>query len=537
MTRGRPFARCLVSSTLLLAVAGCAAQGDGGRPERLRPAAEEDATDTRDLPASFTDQDLDWKPCPPPRSSQGDDETSPSPLPDGERWECATMTAPRDYTDPGGETLDLALIRARSTGGADRRIGSLLFNFGGPGGSGVATLPAFGQDYADLNRAFDLVSFDPRGVGDSEGVRCLDDRQLDEFFAADAVPENARERRALSDRLAEFDRGCQDRAGGLLPHLTTTATARDLDLMREVLGDDKLYYFGISYGTELGAVYAHLFPHRVGRALLDGVVDPTGTPKDGALGQARGFQLALENYLDQCTESEHCPLGQDEDEAEERLARFLDRLRDHPLATRDPDGRTLTRSLAWTGVAQSLYSQEFWPYLTQGLDDALAEDHPDGTVLLALADSMNGRNPDGTYTTLQSSLTAISCADTSERYSEQDVRRSLDEFTDASEVFGPPMAWGLLSCTHWPFKGRYPHPEVDAEGSAPILLIGTKGDPATPFEGTERMKEALGEDVAVELVHEGEGHGAYNSGNDCIRDTANAYLLKGRVPEDGKTCD
>ncbi|MFD5320523.1 alpha/beta hydrolase [Streptomyces sp. NPDC127098] len=534
MTRARLLTPTVLAATTLLTVPGCAtADGDTARP---RPAARQDATDTDDLPERFTGQRLDWSACPAPDSAEGGGSASPSPLPDGEDWECARMTAPLDYSDPNGDTIEIAMIRARTKAEGDQRIGSLIFNFGGPGGSGVATLPAFGSDYNKLNSRYDLVSFDPRGVGNSEGVQCLDDQQLDDYFAADADPRNASERREFTDRLKEFDRGCEDRFGDLLPHLTTTNTARDMDLMRKVLGDDKLHYFGISYGTELGGVYAHLFPRRVGRALFDAVVDPTGNTEQGALGQTEGFQLALGNYLDNCTQSDNCPLGTDPDEGERKLQDFLDSLRDHPLDTRDPDKRKLTQSLAWSGVAQSLYSQSFWPYLTQGLDDAMTEDNPDGTVLLALGDSMNGRNPDGSYSTLQSSLTAISCADSSERYTVDDVRDKLGQFEDASPVFGPQMAWGLLSCTYWPVEGQREHPNVRADGAPKILLIGTTGDPATPFQGTAHMKDALGDDVGVELVYEGEGHGAYNSGNKCVQDTANDYLLNGTVPDDGKRC-
>ncbi|ONK11565.1 alpha/beta hydrolase [Streptomyces sp. MP131-18] len=535
-SRSRALAAALLAAALV--ATGCAATpgGAGETARRTAAAAVSDARDTDDLPDALTGQALDWAACAEPEPAQGDDQMSPSPLPDGAEWECATMTAPLDYADPEGETLGIALIRARTQARDDDRVGSLIFNFGGPGGSGVVTLPAFGQDYADLHKRFDLVSFDPRGVGESEGVSCLDSAGLDAYFAADPVPDDAGQRRQLNERLKEFADGCEEAAGDLLPHLTTTATARDLDLMRHVLGDDRLYYFGISYGTELGGVYAHLFPRRVGRAVFDAVVDPSGTTRDGATGQTEGFQLALGNYLDHCTEGEDCPLGEDRDEAEDRLARLLDRLAERPLRTQDPDGRRLTQSLAWGGVAQALYSEDFWPYLSQGLDDALDREHPDGTVLLALGDSMNGRNPDGTYSTLQSSLTAISCADSSERYSVRDVREVLGEFEDASEIFGPPMAWGLLTCAHWPVDGRRKHPDVAAEGAGPILLVGTTGDPATPYEGTRNMKEALGDGVGVELTYEGEGHGAYNSGNECVRSAVDGYLLRGDVPDDGTTC-
>ncbi|MDT0307674.1 alpha/beta hydrolase [Streptomyces sp. DSM 44917] len=517
--------------------AGCAGPAAPGPAASRVAAPRSDPADTGELPEALTGQEPDWEECEAPDPAQGDDAMSPSPLPEGSAWQCATLRAPLDYRDPGGETIDLALIRSRTQARADRRIGSLVFNFGGPGGSGVATLPAFGEDYAGLHERYDLVSFDPRGVGDSEGVSCLDGPGLDAFFASDPVPDNDRQRRELDERLREFTEGCEESAGPLLPHLTTANTARDLDLLRHVLGDRKLHYFGISYGTELGAVYAHLFPRRVGRAAFDAVVDPTGDGEEGAIGQAKGFQLALETYLEHCAEAGDCPLGEDPEEAEDRLTRFLARLERDPLRTQDPDGRRLTYALAWAGIAQSLYSEEFWPYLSQGLDDALADEDPDGTVLLALGDSMNGRNPDGTYSTLQSSLTAIGCADSRDRYTAEDVRGLLPEFEDASPVFGPPMAWSLMSCAHWPARGTRSRPEVSARGAAPILLIGTTGDPATPYAGTEHMQEALGgPEVAVRLTYEGEGHGAYNAGNDCVREAVDAYLLRGRVPEDDTRC-
>ncbi|MGP3968038.1 alpha/beta hydrolase [Streptomyces sp. 6N223] len=554
MARNAPllFAAALTASAALTAVTAACSGAEGHGALRSTAAASEDAIDTVNLPPSLTQQKLDWSRCEAPDPHQGNIESSPSPLPDpdggadgdgGETvWECATLTAPLDYADPEGRTIGIAIIRAKAAGDPGDRIGSLLFNFGGPGSSGVATLPAFGQDYTALHERYDLVSFDPRGVGDSEGVVCLDDRQLDDYFAADPVPENATQLDALNERIQRFADSCEERAGELLPHLTTANTARDLDLMREVLGDDKLRYFGVSYGTQLGGVYAHLFPERLDRAVFDAVVDPTLSPEQSARAQASGFQLALGNYVEGCSEEDDvggCPLGDTTAQATERLNRLLEQLSESPMPTRDPDGRRLTESLAWSGIAQALYSQDFWPYLSQGLDDALPEEDedPDGTILLALSDAMNGRNPDGTYTTLQSSLTAISCADSSQRYDADDARRALRTFREVSPVFGPPMAWGLLNCAHWPVTGAGPHPEVGAEGAPPILLIGTTGDPATPYEGTRRMKQALGPGVGVELTYDGEGHGAYTGGSSCVREAADAYLLDGKVPEDGKTCD
>ncbi|MFF5720005.1 alpha/beta hydrolase [Streptomyces buecherae] len=471
-------------------------------------------------PASLARQKLTWGRCPEPDEGE---EGAGTPAP-GPPWECATLRAPLDHAKPRGETIDIALIRAPATDRA-RRIGSLIYNFGGPGGSGVNGLPAFADDYRNLRTRYDLVSFDPRGVGRSSGVRCLSDGDLDAYHAADATPDDARETRALDARKRGYAAGCQERSGKVLAHVGTVNAARDLDLMRRVLGDAELRYFGVSYGTELGGVYAHLYPKNVGRAVFDAVVDPGQDPVRGALGQARGFQRALENYLRACpADADDCLTG-------EEIAALLRRLdRDALPGAGD---RSLTQSLASDGIAQALYTKDFWEYLTQGLRDAA---DGDGKVLLALGDLMNGRGEQGHYSTLQSALTAITCADYRQRYTAADVRARLPEFRRASPVFGEYLAWGLLQCRHWPTAGTWRTPDVRAPGAAPILVVGTTGDPATPYEGARRMARALGPGVGVEVTYRGEGHGAYGGGSRCVRRTVDAYLLAGTVPRSGTTC-
>ncbi|UNS98829.1 alpha/beta hydrolase [Streptomyces tubbatahanensis] len=485
------------------------------------------------LPDSVTRQKLSWSRCPEPNAAQGTDAGSPSPLPGGTRWECAELKVPLDYDEPKGRTIGIAMIRATERKGGGKRIGSLLFNFGGPGGSGVATLPAFARDYEKLRGRYDLVSFDPRGVGRSEGVKCLSNKKLDGYFAADWTPDTDSEQTRLFDRQENFADGCEKRAGTLLPHLTTENTARDMDVMRQVLGDEKLHYFGISYGTELGGVYAHLYPRKVGRAVFDAVVDPRSTPVAGSLSQTSGFQLALDNFLKACAaRGEDCPVGEDPDEGKQRITDLLAELDAEPMPT--DSGRKLTESLAEGGIAQALYAKDTWQLLARGLQEALVDG--DGSTLLLLADALNGRNQDGTYSTLQSSLTAISCADNRQRYGAREIKSELPGFTEASPVFGPMSAWGLSSCHDWPVRGQWTSPPVGADGAAPILLVGTTGDPATPYGGTRAMKKELGEGVGVEVTYRGEGHGAYDSDNTCVRRAVDGYLLRGKVPEDGTNC-
>ncbi|MFD9463324.1 alpha/beta hydrolase [Streptomyces sp. NPDC060027] len=479
----------------------------------------------------LTAQKLNWKECPAPSESEGGG-SAPSPLPGGTEWQCATLKVPLDWAEPKGDTIGLALIRAKTSGEAGKRIGSLIFNFGGPGGSGVTTLPAFGKDYAALRTRYDLVSFDPRGVGRSAGVKCENDRQLDEYFQQDATPDDTAEQQELLRNTRTFNGACEKNSGKVLPHVRTTDAARDMDLMRQVLGDDKLHYFGISYGTELGGVYAHLFPKNVGRAVFDGVVDPTQNPEQSSLGQAKGFQLALDNFAEDCTSKvEDCPIGDTAQDVKDRIARLLKDLETKPIPGVFP--RELTQTAATSGIAQSLYSKDFWEYLTDGLQQAY---DGDGRVLMLLSDSMNGRSENGQYSNITAANVSINCADDKPRYTADYVQSKVPEFRAASPLFGDYLAWGMVSCTDWAVAGAADHPDVSAAGSAPILVVGNTGDPATPYEGARAMVGALGAGVGVELTYKGQGHGAYDSKNKCVQGAVNGYLLQGEVPSTGTVC-
>ncbi|MFI7017720.1 alpha/beta hydrolase [Streptomyces sp. NPDC050164] len=492
----------------------------------LAGCGDDDAEDE-----DLTKQELSWEDCPTPSDAQGGG-AAPSPLPDGGEWQCATMKAPLDWDDPKGDTIGLELIRARSSGDDSARIGSLIFNFGGPGGSGVTSLPAFAEDYETLRTRYDLVSFDPRGVGRSTPVICQNDQQLDAYFQQDATPDDTAERTELLENTMEFNEACEQNSERILPHVRTTDAARDLDLMRQVLGDGKLHYFGISYGTELGGVYAHLFPERVGRAVFDAVVDPTQNAEQGSLGQTKGFQLALDNFAEDCvSKAEECPVGNSAQDVKDRIAGLLRDLDRTPIPGVFP--RELTQTAATSGILQALYSQDFWEYLTEGLQQAY---DGDGSILMLLSDSMNGRKENGEYSNIAAANAAINCADDKPRYDAAFVERKLPEFRAASPLFGDYMAWGMIACTDWAVPGAADHPVVSAPGSAPILVVGNTGDPATPYEGARQMAEALGKGVGVELTYRGQGHGAYDSKNKCVQDAVNGYLLDGKVPRAGTVC-
>ncbi|WP_432171607.1 alpha/beta hydrolase [Streptomyces sp. 1222.5] len=512
--------RWTAAAAAALLVAGCGGSSDGGGGKSdgkatgtaPGPASRSSAASSADLPASLTSQHLDWHRC----KATGDAKAP------GDDWRCATLKVPLDWAEPGGATIGLALIRARATGGD--RLGSLLFNFGGPGGSGVDTMPYYAALASPLRARYDLVSWDPRGVGRSEGIRCRGDREIAAAEDVDATPDTPAEEKAYFEDSTAFGRSCRKAAGRLLAHVSTTDTARDMDLMRQVLGDTRMHYFGISYGTELGGVYAHLFPKRVGRLILDAVVDPTADTVGHAENQTRGFQRALDDYLKSA--------GQDPEQGSRKIADLLKRIDAEPLRT--SSGRRLTQTLAVTGIVLPLYSESRWPRLTGALESA---EKGDGSRLLALADDYNERDSSGHYGTTSHSQRAISCLDDRQRPTAAETKRRLAEFERISPVFGDFLGWDSAGWCHgWPVPGQFDTPEVAAPGAAPVLVVGNTGDPATPYEGARRMADELGRGVGVELTWKGEGHGAYGRGSDCVDSAVNAYLLKGTVPKDGTVC-
>ncbi|MGW8953804.1 alpha/beta hydrolase [Streptomyces sp. NPDC055709] len=506
-----------VAAAVALALAGGAltacdtgggpeAGGKGGDTPPATPAQEGDAA--RGLPDALAKQRPDWKPC------EGED-----------GWTCASVKVPLDYDAPDGETISIALIR-RPAQGKGKRLGSLLFNFGGPGASGVGLLPRASVEYEKLNSRYDLVSFDPRGVSESSGVVCRNDAGMEDAATrVDLTPDTAAEEAAYFEDAKDFGQGCEQRAGKLLAHVGTANAARDMDLVRHVLGDRKLNYFGISYGTQLGGTYAHLFPGNVGRTVLDAVVDPTADAFGHARNQTTGFQRALDNYLKS--------KGEDPAEGTARIAALLARIDRKPLPA--DDDRELNQSLALTGIVLSLYSESMWPDLTEGLEEA--ERRGRGSKLLALADAYNDRTDSGTYGTQSHSQRAISCVDTKQRPTPAQAKALLPEFRKISPVFGPFLAWDTAGwCAQWPVPGERDTADASAKGAGPILVVGTTGDPATPYEGARRMADALGKGVGVLLTNKGEGHGGYSPSNTCVAKIVDDYLLDGKVPADGGTC-
>ncbi|MFF4398482.1 alpha/beta hydrolase [Streptomyces sp. NPDC001480] len=447
--------------------------------------------------------------------------------------ECAELMVPLDYSEPRGKTMKVALIRLRATDRA-HRIGSLVFNFGGPGGSGIdAFAGGSAAQFKKLGTRYDLVSFDPRGVGRSRPVHCVGDKRKDEWLAMDTSPDNAREKAALLYRGRAFVKGCAKRSGKTLPHVGTVAAARDLDMIRIALGERKLNYFGFSYGTWLGAEYAHRFPEKVGRTVLDGAVNTELNPLRFFREQAAGFQRALGHFGTWAAQQPQAEpnakaKGLTKDAVVTRVAALLQGLDTKPIPT--DTRRELTQSLGEAGVLTGLYSKAIWPALWQAIQQA---ESGDGTILLALSDALFQRSPDGHYTNYLDASGSIYCASTPQRYTERDVAKALPAFTKASPVFGPTLAWRQMNCTGWPVKGTPTH-HINAPGAPPILVIGNTGDPATPYAWAPALAEQLGSGVLLTL--NGEGHTSYMTGNPCIQKAVNTYLLHGKSPVNGTKC-
>ncbi|TKK89001.1 alpha/beta hydrolase [Herbidospora galbida] len=431
-------------------------------------------------------------------------------------FQCATLTVPLDYADPGKGTLDLAVVRSKATG---PRIGSLVFNFGGPGGSGVTTLLASGTAFGSLNRSYDLVSFDPRGVDRSSGIQCLPPKEFEEFLEAEPSLDEATER----DLSVEFVQGCQKNAGRILPYVGTVNAAKDMEALRQALGDPKLNYLGFSYGTHLGATYATLYPQKTGRMVLDAALDPTVGLLDQSRTQVLGFQKAYENYLADCKKQpQGCPFG-----GNAEVVGLLDRLDTTPLVV---NGRKVTDDTVRAAIGEALYSKLSWPLLTEALTAAIKGD---GTGVQALADQYAGRQPDGTYNTLLSSLNAVLCADTTERPTFAQAEALAKDLSKVSPIFGPDAASAGI-CSVWPTPGEDSNKRVSSRGTQyPVLVVGAINDPATPYVWAPKLTSELGN--AVLLTFEGEGHGAYGQ-TLCVTGIVDAYLLNGTVPAKGTVC-
>ncbi|MDH6624332.1 pimeloyl-ACP methyl ester carboxylesterase [Streptomyces sp. LBL] len=452
-------------------------------------------------------------------------------------FECATLKAPLDYARPASGDVRLAVARKKATG-RGKRLGSLLVNPGGPGGSAIGYLQAYaGIGYpAQVRARYDMVAVDPRGVARSEPVECLSGRDMDTYTQTDITPDDGRETTGLVDAYKKFAEGCGADAPKLLRHVSTVEAARDMDIVRAALGDPKLNYVGASYGTFLGATYAGLFPKRTGRLVLDGAMDPSLPARRMNLDQTAGFETAFQSFAKDCVRQPDCPLGRKgttTTQVGRNLKAFFEKLDSRPTPAGDPDGRRLGESLATTGVIAAMYDEGAWAQLREALTSAMKEN--DGAGLLALSDSYYERDTDGSYANLMFANAAVNCLDLPAAFdTPEEVAKSLPAFEKASPVFGEGLAWASLNCAYWPVRATGEPHRIEAKGAAPIVVVGTTRDPATPYRWARALAAQLSS--ARLLTYEGDGHTAYGRGSACIDSTINAYLLRGTPPTDGKRC-
>lgn len=459
----------------------------------------------------FYDQDVTWEAC-------------------GSNT-CAYFKVPLDYTKPDGE--EIQVFAEKRAAGNGKPIGTLFLNPGGPGGSGAEFLASaettFSQDILDN---FDLIGFDPRGVGKSTAVDCIDDAELGILLDKTYPTSDAGLEESKQD-IIKLGEGCRAKTGNLIDFVGTESAARDMDVMRQVVGDPKLYYVGYSYGTMLGGMYADLFPHNVGRLILDGAVDTAITSTEQTYEQIMGFEQATDAYLTDCLTKDSCPFkGKTVAEARAQLkAKFVD-IEKNPVPTANPN-RPLTQSSMFTGFIVPLYDDTAWNYLSTALTELFEKN--DGSTLQFFADLNNSRDMDGTFSSnMVEANWAINCADLTVVGDMDDWKAAAEKLAKDAPLFGDMMGYGEQFCKNWPYQpGKDAGPFV-AKGSEPIVVVGTTGDPATPYKWSQEFEKDL--DNAVLVTWEGEGHTAYGRSTNCISDPLDEYLLNGTVPEDGLTC-
>ncbi|NED22153.1 alpha/beta hydrolase [Streptomyces sp. SID9913] len=510
-----PVRSCAVTGAVGLALLGLGLPAAGTR----------DAGD--DGLSRFYEQRISWSKC--------EGMEMPSDL------QCGKITVPVDYSAPGKGTLELALARIRGTG--DPR-GSVVLNFGGPGGSGVLGLAHGGKEFMGLTDDYDVVSFDPRGVGRSAPVSCGAEATGQALEATDG--EDMSDPREAMAQLREVAAECAEHSGPVLPHIGTVDVARDLDVMRAALGDKKLNYLGFSYGTRLGAVYAARFSDKVGRFVLDGVDTLTEPLPEQGLAAAAGQQKALESFLTWCTDDIACPFGQDPREARRQMLDLVESLDESPVAS--DFGFEFTGQDLAGAIGQGLYSRELWPLLQRALAQLMEDGDTRGVEAFATGGvtaplPVREHEPladeeEIPLDNLPAALMAVNCADDPDRPSAEEITRDLAglraRYERASPVFGPYRLAQVLMCYGRPRGTDYIRDDVKDLDTPKMLLVGTRGDPATPYRWTVETAERLGSSAVV-LDNRAEGHTGYGS-SECVRRKVDDFLRYGSLPRNGSSC-
>ena len=520
MNRSLPRRLAVLLCTAALTLTACA---DPSRGSGARGSADPDVTSGVDSAlTSYYTQTPQWREC----TKTSERQQFPSGL------ECASIAVPVDYANPSAGDTTVEIARLKATGSSP--VGALFLNPGGPGGSGVDMMGS--ADYftaKEVRRKYDLVGFDPRGVDRSDGIRCLTDREMDQWRSEPAFDPRRQSLDEVRQSSRKIGEKCHEHSSAVVSHMDTQSVARDLDVLRAVLDQPTTHYLGFSYGTEIGATYAHLFPQRAGRMVLDGAVDPTLDDRATTLAQAKGFEDNLRHFVADCQETNNdCAVaGADVDAGMATIQRMLRSVaQDRPTVS---DGRSVTPTNAIEGILVPLYSTASYPQLNSALQQAL-----DGNLdaLMAFSDSNHGREPSGKYTSnVSMAFTAVSCLDTvSNDVTDDQMARAAREMTQQAPTFGPYLGYGAAACQGWPDKPVKPLDTYRADLETPTLVIGTTHDPATPYPWAHSLQQQMGD--ARLLTHEGYGHTAYTSGNPCVTRAVDDYLLDGTLPDEGATC-
>jgi pimeloyl-ACP methyl ester carboxylesterase len=455
---------------------------------------------------------------------------------------CAGIIVPLDWSNVGANQIKIAVAVNPATDPTNAPY--LLMNPGGPGGSGKEWITKYISSLgtSKLRSAYNLVGFDPRGVGDSTPIKCTGSPSALRDFLYNASPFELGSKKDINyskTLIKFFGQACLTYTGSLLGHVDTSSAAKDMDILRAVLGSKKLNYLGYSYGTLLGITYASFFPKKVGKFVLDGVVDPTVSPTQDSLNQLTGFQSAMRAYLADCISNvSGCPFaGLTVDQAMTKIGNeFLKPLETTAMYTSEKN-RTLTINSGFTGILAALYSKDSWQYLTKAFQDVIGKAKPDGRIFLLLADSYYGYD-DSTKTfgsNENEAFKAISCLDSRESDSEASMLQQNARVLAISPVFGRYWQYGGLGCYKWPFA-VVPGPKDYSAKSAPtILVVGTTNDPATPYSQAQNVAHNVLAHGWL-LTYQGEGHTAYGSSNQCVADTVENFLSNGKLPAKEKTC-
>ncbi|MDO8731338.1 MAG: alpha/beta hydrolase [Actinomycetota bacterium] len=443
--------------------------------------------------------------------------------------QCTNVKVPLNYADPAGETFSLAVTKVPATG---QSLGSLFVNPGGPGGSGFDYAKSASLSLSDaVTKHYDIVGVDPRGVSKSDPIYCLTDQQRDEVAAVDFSAQTPQDMAVLIATGKLPAQSCKTYANPEFTFMDTKNVARDFDVVREVVGDESFNYLGKSYGTAIGTDYAALFPQRVGRMVLDGVLPLDLGLEEITRGQAAGFEDAFMNFAEDCASKDDCPYKGDGKQVAQELRDFLTSLDAKPLPVGD---RMLNESLASSAVLSFLYfPSRDYPRLRSALNSAVKENN--GAPLLSLLDERSGRQVDGRYVDNSAeAFYAVTCLDRQYQATAEHVSDLAKQWEQLSPTFGAGMAWGLFPCANWPAKGTGPAKNVNIQGTAPILIVSTTNDPATPaMWGTELSKQIAG---SGQLMWDAYNHTAYEQGSLCIDEAVDAYLLQGTMPSANAVC-